>query len=77
MVYWVFDVRQIRHRVVEDLQQGRIFSAQVQPAFPHVLQDGGRVFVRRADVVHLHPFGTDDVGDQHGVVGGQGNGRTR
>ena len=49
------DVRQIRHRVVEDLQQGRIFTAQVQPAFPHVLQDGGRVFVRRADVVHLHP----------------------
>ena len=66
------DVTEIRHGVVEDLQQGGIFPAQVQPPFPHVLQDGGRVLVRGADVVHLHPFGTNDIGDQHGVVCSQG-----
>ncbi|MNQ69026.1 hypothetical protein D3C85_836030 [compost metagenome] len=65
-------IPQIRHRIVEDLQQGGIFTAQVQPAFPHVLQNGRGVFIRRVDVVHLHPFGTNQIGDQHGVVGGQG-----
>ncbi len=48
---------------------------QVQPALPHVLQDGRLILARGADLVHLHPFGPDHIGDQHGVVRGQGPAR--